>query len=285
MMRANLKKIFRKAYKRGYALGAFNTSNLEITKAIISAAEEMNCPVIIETSEGEADYINRRVASAMVGALKKISKVPIFLNADHCHSFETAKAAVDAGYDMVQIDGSLLPYEKNIELTRKVVRYAHRRGILVEGELGYVEGSSRFHEEGFDIKKKALTDPQRAGDFVKKTRVDNLAVFIGNLHGVYKGGNPHLDIDRLQEIKERIKCFISLHGGSGTPEKDIRQARHFGIVKINVNTELRLAFTNALKKTVAGNKQQTTPYKLLPPVIEAVKEVVKHKIELFGSQI
>jgi len=278
--------IFKKAQENKYAIGAFNVSNLEQIKAIIQAVQKMKSPVIMATSEGESKSIGKKQIKAIIDVYRQETGWPIILHLDHGKSFEVVKEAIEAGYDSVQFDGSELSSEENVRITKKIVEFAREKGIEnIEGEMGYLRGKSAV-QEAVEIKEEDLTDPKQAQEFIKETKVDSLAVAIGNIHGVFKSTkNPHLFLDRLEEINKGLanKVFLVLHGGSGTPEEDIKKAIQLGIVKINVNTELRMAYTKALKKTLQDNPSQTTPYKIMLPVIEAVQKVVEEKIKLFGS--
>lgn len=292
--------IFQKARQNKYAIGAFNASNLEQIRAIVQAGQKLASPLMIATSEGESNFIGLRQAVALVKSWRQQVEIPIILHLDHGKSFERIKEAVEVGYDSVHFDGSELSFEENIEMTKKVVDYVGGLAshIIVEGELGYLPGKSALHGT-IEIKKEDLTDPDQALEFVEKTGVDSLAVAIGNIHGIIerqkagqfgregseKRENPHLFLERLKEIRDKIgdKAFLVLHGGSGTPEDDIKKAIDLGIVKVNINTELRLAYSQALKKSLQENPQETTPYKIMPPVVEAVQKVVETKLILFGS--
>lgn len=276
-------KIYEKAKQKGWAIGAFNTSDLSITKAIIEAAEKLHSPVIIETSESEVAFLTPEVAFAEVKTLAESVKVPVVLHLDHGKSFETIKAAIDAGYTSVHIDGSALPDKVNVALTKKVVDYAHQRKITVEGEIGHVAGSSEAHRSEIEILAGSLTDPFEAAKFVDATGVDVLAVAIGNIHGIYDHP-PKLDLARLEKIGEKVKKYFSLHGGSGIPKNQVREAIKRGVVKVNVNTELRLAFHEGLLHEFEIHPDEVIPYKYLPAGTEAVKKVVEQKIRLFGSE-
>lgn len=277
------KELLIKAKKGGYALGAFNTSSIEITKAIVEAAENLSSPVIIETSEGEMGFLMPGVAVAEVKVLAKKAKIPIVLHLDHGRSFASIKKAIDAGYTSVHVDGSSLPFSENVKLTKRVVKYAHERGITVEGEIGHIEGSSSHHKDkNIKISKDNLTDPKEAGEFIKKTKVDILAISIGNIHGIY-AEKPQLDFERIAKIKKRVPKPFSLHGGSGIPKNQIKKAISLGIAKVNVNTELRMAFTEGILHEFELHPDEVVPYKYLPGGTEAVKKVVENKIKLFGS--
>lgn len=287
-------EIMEKAHIGGYAIGQFNISTDEQITAIIEAAKELNAPVIIGTSEGEREFIGVDQAVALVKTWREETLptgeqtvLPIILNADHCKDFDSAKEVIDAGYDSVHFDGSKLPFKENIRITRRVVEYAKsvNPGIIVEGELGYLPGSSDIHKE-ITINLSDLTEPEDAREFVKKTGIDALAIAIGNIHGMKEGGDdPHLYLSRLEEIRRTVpNVFLVLHGGSGTPRADIERAIKAGIVKININTEIRVAYRNALKQFLEDNLNEVKPYKILSPATEAVKLVVEDKIKLFGSE-
>jgi fructose-bisphosphate aldolase class II len=274
-----------------YAIGSFNFSTAEILKAIVLTGQELKSPLIVSTSEGEADFVGMREVVALVRAWRVGAKIPIFLNLDHGKSLKSVKKALAAGYDMVHFDGSELNYEKNIAETKKVVGFVRDfektfdRKIIVEGELGYLRGSSSVHKERLEIKESDLTSPEQAKEFIEKTGVDSLAIVIGNAHGVFIGGGEKLYLDRLAQIKEvaEERAFLVLHGGSGISDEDIKRAIAAGIAKINVNTELRVAYHNALEKEMKERPDETTPYKILEPSLEAVKKVAEEKIKLFGS--
>lgn len=279
--------IFEKAKENKYAIGAFNVSNLEQTKAIIQAAQNLKSPVIVATSKGESNFLGKKQIKAVIDAYRKETGLPIVLHLDHGKSFEIVKEAIEAGYDSVHFDGSELDFEENIEITKKVVDFAKEKGIKnIEGELGYLRGKSSIQEE-VEIKPEDLTDSKQALEFIEKTGIDSLAVSVGNIHGIFKSSkNPHLFLDRLEEINNAVgdKVGLVLHGGSGTPEDDVKKAIELGVVKVNVNTELRLAYSKTLREFIQNNPDQTTPYKIMPSVVDAVQKVVEDKIKLFGSE-
>jgi fructose-bisphosphate aldolase class II len=279
--------ILEKAKISRYAVGQFNVSTDEQITAIIEAAKELSSPVIIGTSEGERDFIGIEQIVALVKSWKEQAGLPIILNADHCKSFESAKQVIDAGYDSIHFDGSALSFENNIEITRRIIEYAKSVNpqIIVEAELGYLPGSSEIHGE-IKINPKDLTLPEEAKEFVQKTRVDCLAIAIGNIHGMKASGyDQHLYLHRLIDIQRAVpSVFLVLHGGSGTPDDDIKKAIQLGIVKININTEIRLAYREALKSFLEENLDEVKTYKILSPAMEAVKKVVGNKIVLFGSK-
>lgn len=282
----NLKYYLNKAQKEKWAIGQFNFSISSQLKGIIAAAKNLKSPIILGTSEGESNFFGLEEAVALRDAYKKKYKMPIFLNLDHGKSFEYLKKAVDAGYDMVHFDGSKLSFEENIKITKQVVKYAGKKGILTEGEFGIIAtDSSKVYQEKFEIKEELLTNPAESVKYIDKSKIDLLAVSIGNFHGIEASGrNPGLLLNRLAEIKKTAKnVFLVLHGGSGTPEEDIKKAIELGIIKININTEIRLAFASVLKKSLQENPDEITPYKYLQNPVEAVQKIIEEKILLFGS--
>ncbi len=280
-------EMLKKAQEGHYAVAQLNMSTLEIVQANVNAAKELNAPLILGTSEGERAHFGVKEAVAVTRVLREELGLPIFLNADHTKSFAGIKEAVDAGYDMVHLDGSALSYAENIALTKQSRDYAKsvNPDIVVEGELGAIVGGSELHKEEAVISAANLTNPEQVADFMARTGVDSLAVSIGNIHGVFGAHeeNPHLHLDLLQQIAVQTKAFLVLHGGSGTPPADVQTAVRDGIVKVNINTELRLAYAHTLRETLNANPDQTTPYKIFPPVVAAVQAVAKEKISLFGS--
>jgi len=283
----NAVRIMKNAQEGKYAVGQFNVSTDEQITAIIEAAKNLNSPVIIGTSEGERDFIRVEQVVALVDTWIAKTGLPIILNADHCKSFDSVKEVVDAGYLGVHFDGSGLPFEENIKITRRIVEYAKNinSSILVEGELGCLPGSSDIHRD-IEIRLSDLTQPEEVKDFVRKTGIDSLAVAIGNIHGMKaEGSDPHLHLDRLRQIQQIApNVLLVLHGGSGTPVKDLEEAIKLGVVKININTEIRLAYRTALQKFLEENLSEVKSYKILSPAMEAVQKVVEAKIKLFGSE-
>lgn len=275
------KEFYLDALMNGYAIGAFNVSTLEAIKAIVGAAKKTNSPVVIATSEKEMNYLEPALVYDIVSEMAKRADIQIALHLDHGHSLEAVKTAIEAGYTSVHFDGSLHDYEKNIQLTKEAVSYAKERGITVEGELGEILGSSEKHIDEIQVGQGILTNPVEAERFIKETEVDILAVSIGNVHGVYRT-EPKLDLPRLAELK-KIGLPMALHGGSGIPEEQVRRAIGLGIAKVNVNTELRMAFTNTLRQELAKDPDEIVPYEYLPEEIEAIEDVVEQKIRLFGS--
>jgi ketose-bisphosphate aldolase len=288
----NPKEILKSAQSGKYAIGSFNFSTAEILKAIVAAARDLKSPIIVSTSEGEANFIGMREASALADAWRIATKLPIILNLDHGKKTELIKKALAAGYNAIHFDGSHLPYLENLAQTKKIVDYVREvektfdRQIVVEGELGYLRGSSAVHKEALKIEPEDMTSPDQAEDFIKHSGVDSLAVVIGNAHGVFAAGEEKLNLDRLDEIRRAIgtQAFLVLHGGSGIVEKDIKKAIKLGIVKININTELRVAYKEAIEKEIKTEPSETTPYKIMTPALEAVKFVVEEKMTMFGCK-
>lgn len=279
MKKFKLKKILKDARKKNYAIGQFNFSTLAQLKGIIRAAQRLKSPVIVGTSEGESGFLGLEQAVALVRSFRQETGLPIFLNLDHGKDLEYIKRAIRVGYDAVHFDGSVFSLEKNIKETRKVVKLAKRKKVLVEGEVGIIL------KAGEKVKLSYLTNPEEAEKFIKKTKVNSLAVSIGNLHGVESSGrNPKINLKRLKEIKEKTgKTYLVLHGGSGTRKEDIRKAINLGIIKININTDLRESFTKSLRKELKENQKEIIPYKYLLKPIEVLQKVVEEKIKLFGS--
>ncbi len=275
------KELYEKAKAGGYAVGAFNVSTPEAIRGILEAATELNAPVVIETSEKEKNFMGARVVADIVRDLAEGLNIPVAIHLDHGQNLDTVKEAITAGYSSVHIDASVLPYDDNLALTKSVVDYAHSKEITVEGELGHVGGGSEMHSESAVMEKSTYTDPVKAAEFVEATGIDILASSIGNIHGIYEN-EPELDFERLKKIGE-IGVPLSLHGGSGIPEEQIKRAIALGITKVNVNTELRAAYTETLREELSDNPDEIVPYKYLPEEIEAIKEVVKRKIIMFGS--
>jgi ketose-bisphosphate aldolase len=277
------KKYFEKAKKETFALGAFNAANLETIKAITSAAKKLLSPILIEFSPGEIKFLGIQRAVKIIRSFEEELQIPIILNLDHGTDPGEIKKAVDAGFDYVHFDGGELPLDEAIKQGKELVKYAHRKGVLIEGEIDHIEGSSAdYTKEKPNVDPNLYTDPRKAKRFVEETGVDTFASFVGNLHGIYSE-NKHLNLDLLREIHNIIpRTYLSLHGGSGVTENDIAEAIKNGIVKINVNSEMRIAFKMTLQK-VLNNSTEIAVYKFMEKPIEEVAKVVESKIKLFGS--
>jgi fructose-bisphosphate aldolase class II len=274
-----------KAKKEKWALPHFNIADSITFDAIIEAAKELKSPVMIGTSEGERKFLKLEEAVSLVKGYRINTGFPVFLNADHTKSVENAKKAIDAGYDSIHIDASEHPFEENIKMTKEVLLYARQKNlsISVEGELGFVAGQSTIHEK-IELKKEDFTKPEEALKFVKETGVDRLAIMIGNFHGMTLEGKPAIDIELLSKINATLPTqTLVLHGGSGISQEDIKNAIKNGINNIHINTEVRLIFTNALKEELKTNPNETTPYKLFERPKEAMYNLIKQKIILFGA--
>lgn len=281
----------KKAKLEKFAIGAFNAASIETLKAVVSAAKKLRSPVIIEASHSEVEFFGMRELAAMAEALEKDTAVPILLNLDHAPTLVSCQNAINSGFDLVHFDGSKLPYEKNLEIAKMVTEEAHGKGIIVEGEIDNINalGASSSDHRRINIETvrdpKLYTDPERAARFVKEAGVDIFASFIGNVHGLYSQAKT-LRLDRLQEIVAALpETFLSLHGGSGIPAEQIKEAITMGIVKINVNSELRVAFRDTLKITLAEESltDEVAIYKIMPSAIAAMQRIVEEKILLFGS--
>jgi fructose-bisphosphate aldolase class II len=272
-------ELLSKAEKEGYAVGAFNTNNLEITLSIVEAAVAERAPVILAVSPGAMEYAGVAYLSAIAEVASESADVPVSLHLDHGTSMEHVEAALDHGFSSVMIDGSKLPFEENVGLTCQAVELAREKGASIEGELGRLVGV----EDAVSVSEReaSMTDPEQAAEFVRRTGVDALAVAIGNAHGWYKG-RPDLDFERLRVIKSKVSTFLVLHGASGIPDDMIREAGSIGVDKINIDTEVRNAFRQAVAGFVSSNPEVIDPRKILMPAREAMREVVARKMRLFG---
>lgn len=294
------KDMFAKAYKGGYAIGAFNVNNMEIVQGITEAAKELNAPLILQVSKGARQYANPIYLRKLVEAALEDTGLPICLHLDHGDSYETCKDCIDGGFTSVMIDGSHFSFEENIEVTRKVVEYAHARGVVVEAELGKLEGVE--DEVKVAAGEGSYTRPEEVEEFVSKTGVDSLAIAIGTSHGAFKfKGEAKLRFDILEEVSRRLPGFpIVLHGASsvvpeyveminkyggsmpgaqGVPEDMLRKAAESSVCKINIDSDLRLAMTASIRKHFAEHPSDFDPRQYLKPARSAIKELVKHKIE------
>jgi fructose-bisphosphate aldolase class II len=301
-MLATNKDLLVSAKQKAYAVGAFNISNLETLLATSEAAAEEKSPVIVAVTPSAIKYAGLSYLAKLVKTAAESSSVPMSLHLDHGEDFETVSKCVGAGFTSVMIDGSHLKFEENIALTKQVVDLAHPKGVSVEAELGRLAG---VEEKTVEEKEAILTDPDSAKEFVKRTGVDALAVAVGTSHGAYKfKGEPKLDFERLKSIEEKVSTPLVLHGASsvppsiinkaakygaqlegakGIPEGHIKKAISLGITKINIDTDLRLAFTATVREVLANSPKEFDPRKILGPAKEAMKHVVVGKMRLFGS--
>ena len=283
-----LRKYVEEALEKRIAIGHFNISNIEGFWAVANAAKKMKVPVIIGVSEGERDFIGIGQVRALVDTLVE-EGLPVFLNADHTYSFERVKEVVDAGFDSVIYDGTEQSFEANVDATKKCVEYAKRKSkdILVEAEIGFIGKSSKVLEgipEGVKITEEFLTKPEEAKKFVELTQVDMLAPAVGNIHGMLSGGkDPALNIKRIKEISEAVKIPLVLHGGSGNSEEDFKAAIDAGVAIVHVNTEIRVAYRDALKAQIAKDPDQVAPYKIMRNSVDAMQKVVEDKLRIFNK--
>lgn len=273
------KEMLLNAQKGGYAVGAFNAENMEMVKAIIAAAEELHAPVMIQTTPSTIKYGTLATYAAIVAAEAEKASVPVCLHLDHGDSFELAMQAIKAGYTSVMIDGSKLPFEGNIEVSKKVSDVARAVGIPVEAELGKVGGK----EDDLVAEADTNTDPAEAKEFVERTQVDSLAVAIGTAHGFYKG-TPVLDKERLSEIRKVVDIPLVLHGASGLTDTDVSDCVSRGICKVNFATELRAAYTAAVKKLLEEKPETIDPKALGKVGMAAVTELVKGRMKVCGCE-
>lgn len=294
------KEMFELAYKEGFAIGAFNVNNMELIQGITEAAKEENAPIILQVSAGARKYANQTYLLKMVEAANIETGLPICLHLDHGEDFEICKSCIDGGFSSVMIDGSKYPLKKNIELTKQVVEYAHERGVTVEGELGKLSGI----EDNINVSDEdaQFTNPDEVEEFVKSTGVDSLAIAIGTSHGAFKfKGTPRLRFDILEEVSKRLPNFpIVLHGSSsvprdfletinkfggdmtgaqGVPEELLRKAASMAVCKINIDSDLRMAFTAGIRKHMAENPTHFDPRQYLTDARANVKSIVKHKLK------
>lgn len=307
-MLTTLKPVLDAANRENYAVGAFNTNNLEITQAIIQAAVEMKSPVIIQTSEGAIEYAGMDYLKALIDVAAK-APVPVVFHLDHGKNLEVVKRAIDGGYTSVMYDGSALPEAENLKNTQQVVAWAKAKGVSVEAEIGAIAGIEDF--VSVEAKDAHLTNPEKALAFAKAAGCDALAIAIGTAHGAFKfKGETILDFERLKKIKELTKMPLVLHGASGIPadlvaraqahsdilgdaarlenahgvsDEAIKKAVSLGINKINVDSDLRIAFTVAVREVLINDHKTIDPRKILGPAHDLMKSVVKHKMEIFGS--
>jgi fructose-bisphosphate aldolase class II len=280
--------VYERTKTEKFALGAFNVDNQETLKAIAQAAAAKKSPVLVEVSKDEAEMIGLHNLRCLVDNYKSELGIQMFINLDHSPTVEAAIAGIDAGFEFIHIDFSQAhhdaPLDEIIAATKQVVEHAKTTGALVEAEPHYFGGGSNVHTETIDYAevKKFFTQPEEAKTFIEATGIDTYAVAIGNLHGLYPVPKQ-LDLDLLAKLRTALPCYLSLHGGSGTPEDDFRGAVEHGISKININSEMRKAYRTTLEEQLRANPDQFAVIKLMGPVIAAVQAVVEHKMDIFGS--
>ncbi len=305
MSLATTQKMFQMAYKNGYAVGAFNVNNMEITQGIVEAIAEENAPLILQISKGAREYAKMSYLRAIIDvAVKENPQIPICMHLDHGDTFELCRQCVDDGFTSVMIDASHYPFEENIKLTKDVVKYAHGHGVVVEAELGQLGGIEE-HVKGVDDVSVHLTDPNQVMEFVQKTGCDSLAVAVGTSHGAYKfKSEPKLAFDVIEKVGKLLPGFpLVMHGSSsvlrefkdlinryggkmpdamGVPEEAITRASKMAICKVNIDTDLRMALTAKIRQVFAEKPAEFDPRKYLGPGREAIKKMVKHKLHILG---
>jgi fructose-bisphosphate aldolase class II len=283
-----LRECIIEAGEKGVAVGHFNISNLEALHGIYNAAKKLNVPVIIGLSEGEEKFVGIEEGYALVQALREKDGFPIFLNADHHSSFESVKKCIDAGFDSVIIDGAKLTFEENVKVTKQCVDYARQvsketgRDILVEAELGYI-GSGSDIKEAIPDGAGILTKPEDARKFVELTGVDMFAPSVGSIHGLIKTGKPHINAELVAEIKKATGVPLVLHGGSGLRDEDFVNAIKAGVQIVHINSEIRLAYRDAVERAIDANQKEINPSKLLTPAVEAIEQIVEARLKLFNG--
>jgi len=283
-----LRDVLAHAQQRGDAIGHFNVADSVVFNAVFACAHELNVPVLVGVSEGEREFIGLNQIAALVRSVREEFDFPIFLNADHTHSLEKAIEAAGSGFDVIVFDASALPFEQNVRRTKEAVDAIKNinPGILVEGEIGDIGSGSTIHEEVPDV-SRSLTDPAEAKAFVESTGVDILAPAVGNTHGMVKSmvrgeTRKHLQVERIAHIRDAAQVPLTLHGGSGTADDDLRKAIAAGISIVHINTEVRVAWRRGLEAAFANQPDQVVPYKLLSSAAEAVKQVVRARLRLFN---
>lgn len=283
MALTSFKNLLHHALQEHYAVGAYTTFNMEYTRGLVETAQENQSPMIIMFGTVETDYAGMERLCSIILREINLSKIPIGLHFDHGNSYEIVIKAITSGFNSVMFDGSHLPYEENVEITREIVRVAHAVDVAVEAELGLVGGTEgESGTEEANTESAALTDPDQAWDFVKKTGVDALAVAIGTAHGLYRK-KPTIDIDRLIAIRKKVSVPLVLHGGSDTPEDKLLSSIDHGIAKININSDLKAAFTRSLRSSLSNAPDDIAFEKHLAHATIAMKKTLKQKMELFRS--
>jgi len=286
----SLRDLLQEAQERGVAIGHFNIADLVGLKAVFDAAQELKVPVLVGVSEGEREFMGVRQVAALVRSLREEFDFPVFLNADHTHSLAKGVEAAKAGFDSIVFDLSALPFEENVRQTKQAVEAlkAISPAMLVEGEIGDIGTGSEIHDAAPDL-RKGLSTPQEAQQFVENTGVDVLAPAVGNMHGMLRSmvqgeTKKRLDIERIAAIKQAAGVLLTLHGGSGTDDEDLRKAIAAGINIVHINTELRVAWRRGLEQGLAKHPDEVAPYKILPTAVDAVQQVVSSRLRLFNAE-
>jgi fructose-bisphosphate aldolase, class II len=284
-----LRDVLEQSQKNGVAIGHFNIADMVLLKAVFASAQELKVPVLVGASEGEREFMGVRQLAALVRSLQEEFDFPIFLNADHTHSLVKAVDAAKAGFDAIVFDASALPFEQNVRQTKEAVETLKsiNPAILVEGEIGDIGTGSEIHEEAPDL-AKGLSTPVEAKQYVESTGIDILAPAVGNMHGMLKSmvqgeTRKRLDIARIAQIKSAARVLLTLHGGSGTDDEDLRKAIAAGINIVHINTELRVAWRHGLEDALVKRPDEVVPYKILPFAVESVKQVARSRLRLFNG--
>ncbi len=276
-----LEEVFREARKGRWAIGQFNFSTIDQLQGIVSAARELDTPVICGTSMGEVDFLGMEEVISLIRAVRKKENVPIFLNLDHAKDIKLARKAIDSGYDMIQFDGSEIPYEDNVRVTGELVDYAKKKSVLVEGEVCEISGKSTVSNE--NLKDPSLTSIEKVAKFTKYTGVDCIALGVGNVHGIHKG-SPELRLGRISDFLGVSDCFVTMHGGSGVEDEKIREAAERGVVKVNLNTELRVAWRKGVESSLKDDKNEMAPYRILSQARNAVYKKTREKMIILRNK-
>jgi fructose-bisphosphate aldolase, class II len=286
-----LRDVLEQTQRNGVAIGHFNVADSVVLKAVFASGQELKVPVLVGASEGEREFIGVRQIAALVRSLREEFDFPIFLNADHTHSLAKAVEAARAGFDAIVFDVSALPFEQNVRQTKEAVEAIKtiNPAILIEGEIGDIGTGSEIHEKAPDL-LKGLTTPAEAKQYVDSARVDILAPAVGNMHGMLRSmvqgqAKKRLDIPRIAQIKSAAGVPLTLHGGSGTDDEDLRQAIAAGINIVHINTELRVAWRRGLEDGLVKQPQEVVPYKILPFAVESVKRVARSRLRLFNGDM
>lgn len=272
---------FNRAKQNKIAIGQFNFSTLEQLKGISRAAKELGVSIICGTSPGEVGYFGMEEAVSLVKTIREKEKVSIFLNYDHGKDINVLKKAVDLGYDMIHFDGSNIPMEENVKISKELVSYSKRKNVLVEGEVSKIIGKSIISSE--EIGEITLTPIEKVVKFVRESGVNCVAFDVGSVHGVYKN-SPTIHFERVTDLLKEVSPFIVLHGGSGVVDEDIKELIRRGVTKININTEVRFAWRDALYNNLSSNPQEIIPYNILPSAVDAVYKKTIEKIKLFNHE-
>jgi fructose-bisphosphate aldolase class II len=289
-MLVHIGRIVNKNMLGKYAVPAFNTSDLEMTQGIVRAAEAQKAPIILQTSVGALEYAGIEQLVAINKEAAREASVPIALHQDHCHDFDLIKKLIALGYSSVMVDASHLPYEENLKLTKAVVSYAHKRGVWVQAELGRILGNEDWQnvKSGEDL----MTDPDQAAGFVAETGIDTLAIAVGTVHGipvdprikkVLSTLKEHVDIERVKAIRQKVKIPLVMHGASGVPDKQIKEAIKYGVAVFNIDTDLRVAFNKALRDNIKKHPEIYDPRKLFRPATDALQKAAEKKLKLMST--